>query len=113
MIAVRYGLLHAAVIGGMEPQVMHISEADSVRNVRAILQQVQKMEPRSSSNATPYPGPCLRSAAPVRLTISECIAVAKAREDETGLALELDPDFAADVGGDRSQPQTVERPSWN
>jgi hypothetical protein len=49
----------------------------------------------------------------VRLTISECIAVAKAREDETGLALELDPDFAADVGGDRSQPQTVERPSWN
>ncbi len=39
----------------------------------------------------------IRAAAPVRRTISECIALAEAHEKETGHAPVLDPDFAADV----------------
>lgn len=39
----------------------------------------------------------LRAAAPVRRTISECIALAEAHERESGLAPALDPDFASDV----------------
>ena len=37
------------------------------------------------------------AAAPVRRTISECIALAEAHEKETGDAPVLDADFAADV----------------
>jgi hypothetical protein len=39
----------------------------------------------------------LHAADPVRRTISECIALAKAHEEETGKAPVLDPDFAEDV----------------
>ena len=39
----------------------------------------------------------LHAAEPVRRTISECIALAKAHEEETGKAPVLDPDFAEDV----------------
>lgn len=37
------------------------------------------------------------AAEPVRRTISECIALAKAHEEETGKAPVLDPDFAEEL----------------
>jgi hypothetical protein len=39
----------------------------------------------------------VRAAAPVRRTISQCIALADAHERETGQAPVLDPDFAEAV----------------
>jgi hypothetical protein len=84
------------MIESMEPRVLHITEADLVRDVRAILQRVETgAEIIIERDAQPVA--VLRSAAPPRRKISECIALAKAHEEETGLAPTLDPDFAADV----------------
>src|SRR2546429_1743786 len=49
----------------------------------------------------------LHAAEPVRRTISECIALAKAHEEETGKAPVLDPDFAEDVEEIRSEERRV------
>jgi hypothetical protein len=62
------------MIASMGPRVVHVSEADAVRDLAVI-----------------------RAAAPARRTISECIALAEAHERETGQAPVLDPDFAADA----------------
>jgi hypothetical protein len=84
------------MIGSMESRVMHISEADLIRDVRAILQGLQTgaeiIIERDSQ-----PVAVLRSAQPIRRTISECIALAKAHEEEDRLAPVLDADFATDV----------------
>lgn len=56
----------------MARDVIHISEAEAASDV-------------------------LHTAEPMRRTISECIALAKAHEEETGKAPVLDPDFAEDV----------------
>jgi antitoxin (DNA-binding transcriptional repressor) of toxin-antitoxin stability system len=80
----------------MEPRVLHVNEADAVRDLAAILQRVQAgTEVVIERDERPLA--ILRSAAPVRRTISECIALAEAHELETGQAPVLDPDFAADV----------------
>src|SRR6266567_510643 len=79
-----------------EPPVMHVSEADAVRDLAAILQRVQAgTEVVIERDAQPLA--VIRAAAPARRTISACIALAEAHEKETGQAPVLDPDFAADV----------------
>jgi hypothetical protein len=55
----------------------------------------------------------LRAAAPVRRTISECIALAKAHEEESGEAPILDPDFAADVEAIIRSRKPWNPPSWD
>ena len=78
----------------MEP--LHISEGDLARDVRSILKQVEAgAEVIVERNALPVA--VIRPAEPERRTISECIALAKAHEEQTGQAPTLDPDFAADV----------------
>ena len=55
----------------------------------------------------------LHAAEPVRgPLISECIALAKAREVETGKAPVLDPDFAEDVEKVISHRKPWNPPSW-
>ena len=82
------------MITGMEP--LHISEADAVRDLAAILQRVQAgAEVVIERDAQPLA--IIRAAVPARRTISECIAMAEAHEKESGEAPVLDPDFAADV----------------
>ena len=77
-------------------KVLHISEAELIRDVRAILERVQTgTEIIIERDAQPVA--VLRAANPVRRTISECIAIAKAHEEETGLSPTLDADFATDV----------------
>ena len=84
------------MIAGMEPPVLHVNEADAVRDLAAILQRVQAgTEVVIERDAQPLA--VIRAAAPARRTISECIALAEAHEKETGQAPMLDPDFAADV----------------
>jgi len=82
------------MIAGMEP--LHISEADAVRALTAVLQRVQAgAEVVIERDAQPLA--VIRAAAPARRTISECIALAEAHEEAVGESPVLDPDFAADV----------------
>jgi len=82
------------MITGMDP--LHISEADAVRDLAAILQRVQAgMEVVIERDAQPLA--VIRAAAPARRTISECIAMAEAHEKEAVESPVLDPDFAVDV----------------
>jgi hypothetical protein len=50
----------------------------------------------------------LHAAEPVRRSISECIALAKAHEEETSKAPVLDPDFAEDL-----EEIIIHRKPWN
>ena len=95
------------MIVGMEPRVLHVSEADAVRDIARILQSVQAGTEVVIERDS-HPVAVVRAAAPVRRTISECIALAKAHEEETGVAPALDPDFAADV-----EEIIRNRKSWN
>jgi antitoxin (DNA-binding transcriptional repressor) of toxin-antitoxin stability system len=100
------------MIEGMELPVVHISEADLARDVRAILQRVQTgAEIIIERDAQPIA--VLRAAAPARRTVSQCIALAKAHEEESGLAPTLDPDFAADVEEIIRNRTPWDPPSWD
>jgi antitoxin (DNA-binding transcriptional repressor) of toxin-antitoxin stability system len=80
----------------MEPPVVHVSEADMLRNTASILEYVRAgSEVVIERDAQPLA--VIRPAAPARRTVAECIALAKAHEEKTGDAPTLDPDFAADV----------------
>jgi antitoxin (DNA-binding transcriptional repressor) of toxin-antitoxin stability system len=82
------------MIASMDP--LHISEADVVRDLAAILERVQAgAEVVIERDAQPLA--VVRAAAPVHRTISQCIALAEAHEKASGQAAVLDPDFAADV----------------
>jgi hypothetical protein len=75
---------------------LHISEAELVRDPRAVLEKVrQGAEVIVERDHQPLA--VLRAAAPLRRTISDCIAVAEQRDKERGHAVTLDPGFAADV----------------
>jgi len=100
------------MITGMEPRVLHVSEADAVRDMASILQRVQAgTEVVIERDAQPVA--VVRAAAPVRRTISECIALAKAHEQETGQAPTLDPDFAEDVEEIIRNRKPWNPPSWD
>jgi antitoxin (DNA-binding transcriptional repressor) of toxin-antitoxin stability system len=49
---------------------------------------------------------------PARRTISECIALAEAHEEETGAAPILDADFASDVEEILRDRETWQPPEW-
>jgi antitoxin (DNA-binding transcriptional repressor) of toxin-antitoxin stability system len=80
----------------MEPRILRVSEADAVRDLAAILKRVQAGT-EIVIERDEQPLAIIRAATPERRTISECIAMAEAREKETGEQPVLDPDFAADV----------------
>lgn len=95
----------------MAKNVIHISEAEAASNFAGVLARVRAgaeiviegHEPvvvvrAGESRAEPAGG----------RPISECIALAKAHEEETGKAPVLDPDFAADV-----EEIVKNRKSWN
>jgi antitoxin (DNA-binding transcriptional repressor) of toxin-antitoxin stability system len=93
------------MIASMEP--LHISEADAVRDLAAILKRVRAgAEVVIERDAQPFA--VIRAAEPARRTISECIALAQAHEKESGQTPVLDADFAADV-----EEIVVNRKPWN
>ena len=76
--------------------MLHVSEADAVREMAKILQRVETgVEVVIERDARPVA--IVRAAAPAPRTISECIELARVHEEETGQAPTLDPDFAADM----------------
>jgi hypothetical protein len=54
----------------------------------------------------------VRPVEPVRRTVAECIALAKAHEEESGQAPVPDPDFAADVEDIINNRQPWNPPTW-
>ena len=100
------------MIQSMDTRVLHVNEADAVRDLATILKRVQAgAEVVIERDAQPLA--VIRIAAPARRTISECIALAEAHEKETGLAPVLDPDFAADVEEIVRERKPWNPPSWD
>jgi antitoxin (DNA-binding transcriptional repressor) of toxin-antitoxin stability system len=92
----------------MEPQVLHITEADLVRDVRAILQRVETgAEIIIERDAQPVA--VLRSVVPPRRKISECIALLSDDSSAT-----IDPGFANDVeAAIAAHREPLEPPAWD
>ena len=81
---------------GMIKRVIHISEAEAANDFASLLARVRAgAEIIIEHDARPVA--VLHPAEPVSRTISQCITLAKAHEEETGKAPILDPDFAEDV----------------
>jgi antitoxin (DNA-binding transcriptional repressor) of toxin-antitoxin stability system len=94
----------------MAKNIIHISEAEAASDFAAVLARVRAgaeividgHEPIVVVRAEPLHG---------RL-ISECIALARAHEEETGKAPVLDPDFAVDVEEIVKNRKPWNPPAW-
>jgi antitoxin (DNA-binding transcriptional repressor) of toxin-antitoxin stability system len=80
----------------MAKDVIHISESEATSDFASLLARVRAGAKVIIEDGA-RPVAVLHAAEPVRRTISECIALARAHEEETGKAPVLDPDFAEDV----------------
>ena len=95
----------------MAKEVIHISEAEAASDFASLLDRVRKgAEVVIETDARPVA--VLRAAEVVRRTISECIALAEAHEEETGKAPVLDADFAEDVERILSNRKSWNPPAW-
>jgi hypothetical protein len=94
----------------MAKNIIHISEAEAASDFAGVLARVRTGAEVVIEGHDPVV--VVRAgevrAEPVRgRPISECIALAKAHEEETGKVPVLDPDFAADV-----EEIVKDRKSW-
>ena len=95
----------------MAKDVIHISEAEATSDFAALMARVRAgAEVIIEDGARPVA--VLHAAEPVRRTISECIVLAKAHEEETGKAPVLDPDFAEDVEEILNHRKPWNPPAW-
>jgi antitoxin (DNA-binding transcriptional repressor) of toxin-antitoxin stability system len=91
---------------------IHISEAEAARDFTALMAQVRAgAEVVIEDGALPVA--LIRSAVPISSAISDCIALAKKHEEETGEAPVLDPDFAADVEEIIRNRKPWNPPAWD
>jgi len=95
----------------MAKDVIHISEAEATSDFAALMARVRAGAKVIIEDGA-RPVAVLHAAEPVRRTISECIALAKAHEEETGKAPVLDPDFAEDVEEILSHRKPWNPPAW-
>jgi antitoxin (DNA-binding transcriptional repressor) of toxin-antitoxin stability system len=95
----------------MAKNVIHISEAEAASDFAALMARVRAGAEVVIENGE-RPVAVLHAAEPVRRSISECIALAKAHEEETGKAPVLDPDFAEDVEEILSHRKPWNPPAW-
>jgi len=95
----------------MADRVIHISEAEAANNFADVLARVRAgAEVVIESGKLPVA--VIHAPAPPRRTISECIALAKAHEEETGEVPVLDPDFASDLEEIIKNRQAWNPPAW-
>jgi antitoxin (DNA-binding transcriptional repressor) of toxin-antitoxin stability system len=80
----------------MAKDVIHISEAEAASDFAALMARVRAGAKVIIENGA-RPVAVLHGTEPMRRSISECLALAKEHEEETGKAPILDPDFAEDV----------------
>ncbi|MGA7060195.1 MAG: hypothetical protein WBY69_03180 [Candidatus Acidiferrales bacterium] len=96
----------------MAKRVIHISEEDAASDFASLMASVRAgAEVIIEENARPVA--VLHPAEPERRTVSECIALAKKHEEETGQAPILDPDFANDVEGIANRRRPWNPPAWD
>ena len=95
----------------MTKHVIRVSEAEAGREFRSLMAHVRAGAEVVIEHDT-RPVAVLHAAEPVRRTISECIALAKAHEEETGKATILDADFAEDVEAILNKRKPWNPPVW-
>jgi antitoxin (DNA-binding transcriptional repressor) of toxin-antitoxin stability system len=95
----------------MAKDVIHISEAEAANDFAALMARVRAGAKVIIENGE-LPVAVLHAAEPMRRSISRCIALAKAHEEETGKAPILDPDFAEDVEKILSHRKPWNPPAW-
>lgn len=95
----------------MAKDVIHISEAEAASDFAALMARVRAGAKVIIENGA-SPVAVLHAAEPVRRSISDCIALAKAHEEETGKDPVLDPDFAEDVEEILSHRKPWNPPAW-
>jgi hypothetical protein len=94
----------------MAKNIIHISEAEAASDFAAVLARVRAGAEIVIDGYDPI---VVVRAEPVRgRLISECIALAKAHEEETGKAPVLDPDFAVDVEEIVNNRKPWNPPAW-
>ena len=96
------------MMGSMEPRVLHVSEADVVRDIAAVLEKVRRgSEVVVEQNHRPIA--VIKPSKPAGRPISEVIAELKARGSNTV----IDDDFARDIeAGIEAHRQAWTPPSW-
>lgn len=94
----------------MAKNIIHISEAEAASDFAGVLARARAGAEIVIEGHEPV---VIVRAEPVRgRPISECIALAKAHEDETGKIPVLDPDFAADVEEIAKGRKSWKPPAW-
>jgi antitoxin (DNA-binding transcriptional repressor) of toxin-antitoxin stability system len=105
---------HGVIAGynrAMSRRVIHISEAEAASDFAGVLARV-RAGVKVIIEHEDRPVAVIQAAAPVRRTVTECIASAKAHEEETGEAPVLDSDFAADIEDILKERQAWNPPAW-
>lgn len=96
----------------MAKHVIHISELESAAHFATLLARLRPGEEIVIEDDS-HPLAVVHPAAPLRRSISACIALAKAHEEETGQSPILDPDFADDVQEIISRRSAWKPPQWD
>ena len=91
---------------------LHMTEAELSRDLQGVLEQV-RMGGEVVIEWDHKPAALLRPVAGAGRTISECIALAEARERDRGYAITLDPDFADAVDEVVRNRLAWNPPSWD
>jgi antitoxin (DNA-binding transcriptional repressor) of toxin-antitoxin stability system len=95
----------------MSKDVIRISELEAASDFASLMARVRAgAEVVIETGGRPVA--VLHAAAPVRRSNSDCIALAKAHEEETGKAPVLDADFAKDVEEILSHRKLWNPPTW-
>ena len=95
----------------MAKDVIHVSELEAANDFSTLMARVRAgAEVIIESGKRPVA--ILHAAEPVRHNISECIALAKAHEEETGKAPILDDEFARDVEETLHHRKPWNPPAW-
>ena len=95
----------------MAKDVIHISEAEAASDFASLMARVRagtEVVIKSGERAVAV----LHAAEPVRRSVSECIALAKAHEEGTGKAPVLDAEFAEDVEEILGHRKPWNPPAW-
>jgi antitoxin (DNA-binding transcriptional repressor) of toxin-antitoxin stability system len=95
----------------MAKRVIRISDAEAASDFASLLDRVRTGAEIVIEHER-RPVAVLHAAEPVRRTISDCIALAKAHEEESGKAPVLDADFAADMEEILSHRKPWNPPAW-
>lgn len=91
--------------------VIRISEERAAGEFSSLLDEVRAGAEVVIEHGT-RPVAILQAAEPLRRSLSACIAIAKAHEEETGSAPVLDADFAEDVEAILKRREPWNPPSW-